>query len=280
MIKYKIVSDVCGITRRVTVTTRKGGEVNVDINTGDIHPSADSSIRIIVTAHLNSPEMQVALSHTMDALRYQWPTAKYMLEMDYIPYARQDRRCNPGEALGMKVFGAYINAMEFDAVIVTDPHSDVAVACLDRVAVVDQTEVFGRLHDFGAGWFIVAPDMGAKKKAEKFARDTGAFGVITCYKERDMHTGEITSQGIIGSEAVPKGAKLFVLDDICDGGRTFVGVRELLSNLEPSVVELAVTHGIFSYGTDVVASIYDKVYTTNSWNPELISQGNIVVVEQ
>lgn len=274
MIKYEIGN----MTTNVTVTTRKGGEVNVDINVGSELPSADSAIRVIVHATLNTPEMQVALSHTMDALRHQYPNAKYLLEMNYVPYGRQDRRCNAGEALGIKVFGAYVNAMSFDNVLITDPHSDVTGACIERVQIVDQVEVFGRVHDFGAGWFIVAPDMGAKKKAEKFAKETRAFGVITCYKERDMYTGEITSQGIIGAENVPKGAKLFVLDDICDGGRTFVGVRELLEQLEPETVELAVTHGIFSYGTHVVAKVFDKVYTTASWNPELKSDGNIEVV--
>lgn len=275
MIKYEIGNK----TTNVTVTTRKGGEVNVDINVGSQLPTADSSIRVVVQAYLNTPEMQVALSHTMDALRHQYPNAKYLLEMSYVPYGRQDRRCNAGEALGIKVFGDYINAMSFDNVLITDPHSDVTGACIDRVQIVDQVEVFGDVHDFGVGWYIVAPDMGAKKKAEKFAKETGAFGVITCYKERDMHTGEITSQGIIGADNVPKGAKLFVLDDICDGGRTFVGVRELLQQLEPSKVELAVTHGIFSYGTEVVAKIYDTVHTTNSWNTSLESEGNLKVIK-
>lgn len=275
MIKYEIGN----LTTNVTVTTRKGGEVNVDINVGSQYPDASDKHKITVFATLNTPEMQIALSHVMDALRHQWPLAKYLLELDYVPYGRQDRRCSPGEAFGIKVFGAYLNALEFDAVLITDPHSDVTGACIDRVQVVDQAEVFGDVHNFGNGWYIVAPDMGAKKKAEKFAKATCAFGVITCYKERNMSTGEIISQGIIGWENIPKGAKLFVLDDICDGGRTFVGVRELLQQLEPSKVELAVTHGIFSYGTEVVADIYDTVYTTNSWNPTLESEGNLKVIK-
>ena len=267
------------VRTNVTVEVRKGGEVNVDINVGSMPVDASSTLRVYVNARLNSPTMQVALSHTMDALRHQFPCAKFLLEMDYVPYARQDRRCNAGESLGIKVFGDYVNQLKFDAVMITDPHSDVTGACIERVYAVDQTEVFGKVHDFGAGWYIVAPDMGAKKKAEKFAKETQAFGVITCYKERHMVTGEIVSQGILGGEHVPKGAKLFVLDDICDGGRTFVGVRGLLRALEPETVELAVTHGIFSYGTEVVTSIYDKVHTTNSWNPLLVSQGNLNVIE-
>ena len=264
MIYYKI-NDV---KTHVAIEVRKDASVNVNINVGSMVPRLER-VNVIVTAHLKSLETQVALSHTMEALRYQFPRGDFVLDMPYTPYARQDRRCNAGEAFGIKVFGDYINRMDFKAVILTDPHSDVTAACIDRSEIMDQESVFGGVHDFGAGWYIVAPDMGAKKKAGAFAKATGAKGVVTCYKERNMYTGEIISQGIIGGEDVPKdGARFFVLDDICDGGRTFVGVAELLTaRFNPQDLELAVTHGIFSYGTEVVTDIYDHVYTTNSFQP-------------
>lgn len=273
MITYKIEHE----TTHVAVDVRKDGSVNVNINVGSKVPVLTLT-NIIVTAHLDSPAMQVALSHTMEALRFQWPNGKFVLDLPYTPYARQDRRCNAGEAIGIKVFGDYINQLGFISVIITDPHSIAAEVCIERAQVIDQIEVFGGVHDFGS-WYIVAPDMGAKKKAEAFAKATCALGVITCYKERNMHTGEIISQGVIGGENIPKGARLFVLDDICDGGRTFVGVAELLQQFEPSDLELAVTHGIFSYGTDVVTKVFDHVYTTNSFLPHAKTVDNLVVLE-
>lgn len=273
MIYYKI-NDV---KTHVTVEVRKDASVNVNINVGSIAPTLER-VNVIVTAHLDSLMAQVALSHTMEALRHQYPRGEFVLDLPYTPYARQDRRCNPGEAFGIKVFGDYINRMDFKAVILTDPHSDVTAACIDRAEIMDQESVFGQVHDFGS-WYIVAPDMGAKKKAEAFAKATCALGVITCYKERNMHTGEIVSQGVIGGENIPKGARLFVLDDICDGGRTFVGVAELLQQFEPSDLELAVTHGIFSYGTDVVTKVFDHVYTTNSFLPHAITIDNLTILE-
>lgn len=276
MIYYKIDD----VRTDVTIEVRKDASVNVNINVGSIAPNL-ARVNVIVTAHLDSLMAQVALSHTMEALRHQYPRGEFVLDLPYTPYARQDRRCNPGEAFGIKVFGDYINRMDFKAVILTDPHSDVTAACIDRAQLIDQSEVFGGVHDFGAGWYIVAPDMGAKKKAEAFAKATCAKGVITCYKERNMYTGEILSQGIIGGENVPSsGGRFFVLDDICDGGRTFVGVAGLLSaRFDPSEIELAVTHGIFSYGTDVVTDVYDHVYTTNSFNPRILSDAKITVLE-
>lgn len=273
MITYKIEHEVT----HVTVDVRKDGSVNVNINVGSKAPVL-KLVNIIVKAHLDSPAMQVALSHTMEALRHQWPNGKFVLDLPYVPYARQDRRCNAGEALGIKVFSDYINQLGFVSVIITDPHSIATEVCIDRAQVIDQVEVFQYQHDFGS-WYIVAPDMGAKKKAEAFAKATGAKGVITCYKERDMYTGEIITQGVIGGENIPKGARLFVLDDICDGGRTFVGVAELLQQFAPSDLELAVTHGIFSYGADVVTKVFDHVYTTNSFLPNAKTVDNLTVLE-
>lgn len=274
MIKYAVNGG--GFTY-VTVEQRTGGEVSVNINCGS--KAVDLSPAIIhIDTVLNSPIMQVALSHVVDAIRVQYPISKLYLVLPYLPYARQDRVCNAGEPNGSRVFANYLNSMNFELVEVYDPHSDAAVAGINNLIVSNQVEIFGKIHDFRNGWYIVAPDMGAKKKAEKFAKETGALGVISCYKERNLYTGEIVSQGLIGAENIPVGSKLFVLDDICDGGRTFVGVRELLNQLEPSQVELCVTHGIFSYGKEVVTDIYDMVYTSNSWHPELMNSDKLKVV--
>lgn len=276
MIYYKIGD----IKTHVSIDVRKDASVNVNINVGSVLPTLER-VNVIVTAHLDSLMAQVALSHAMEALRYAYPRGEFVLDLPYTPYARQDRRCNPGEAFGIKVFGDYINSLDFKAVILTDPHSDVTAACIERSVIMNQETVFGNVHDFGKGWYIVAPDMGAKKKAELFAKATGATGVITCYKERNLYTGEIVSQGIIGGENVPSsGGRFFVLDDICDGGRTFVGVAGLLSaKFDPSEMELAVTHGIFSYGSAVVTDVYDHVYTTNSFLPYAISDDKLTVIE-
>jgi len=53
--------------------------------------------------------------------------------MPYVPYARQDRVCVPGESFSIKAFAALINMLAFDRVIVVDPHSDVVAAVIARV---------------------------------------------------------------------------------------------------------------------------------------------------
>ncbi|WYV99144.1 ribose-phosphate pyrophosphokinase [Pseudomonas phage vB_PpuM-Amme-3] len=266
----------------VDVDVRKDGSVNVNVNVGGMTPDASCyKHTIYVTAHLNSVTMQAALPHVFEALRHYYPYAEYCLELPYLPYARQDRRCNPGESAGAKVFANQINALGCKAVVITDPHSEVIAQLINGAQVADQAEVFGHLNF--ADYIIVAPDLGALKKAEKFAEHTGARGVIAFHKVRDMSTGEIVSHKMINTSGVRLVAqdKFLVLDDICDGGRTFVGVAEQLRDALPSPIrlELAVTHGIFSYGQEVVTDVYDKVYTTNSFIPDLESNEKLTVVD-
>lgn len=263
----------------VTISTFKDGSVNVNINRGCQEPDA-SVERIWVVAKMSKPEHQLALMFTMAALRSAFPCAEFALDLPYLPYGRQDRVCNMGEAHNLKEFGKYINQMGFKAVVITDPHSAVAEGVIDNVQVVPQLEVFQDVHNF-AEWIIVAPDLGALKKTEKFAEVVGARGVLAFHKSRNLQTGEILRHDLLnpaGLVLTPED-KLFVLDDICDGGRTFVGVAERLREYNPAKLELAVTHGIFSYGTEVVTSVYDKVHTTNSFNPLLTSQGKLNVID-
>ena len=50
------------------------------------------------------------------------------LIMPYCAYSRQDRVCNPGEALSMQVFAKMINSLGFGSIETHDNHSDVATA--------------------------------------------------------------------------------------------------------------------------------------------------------
>jgi ribose-phosphate pyrophosphokinase len=168
--------------------------------------------------------------------------------------------------------------MGFAYVFVADAHSTVAEACIDRLHIITQFEIFGRVKQSWREVYIVAPDAGATKKCEAFAKLVGAAGVITCAKDRV--NGKV--QGIKVLDTVPKGAKLFVLDDLCDGGRTFIEVAKELETITLGYgdLELAITHGLFTKGVDIVAVHYDKIYTTDSYISDKSNRnGQIEVIE-
>lgn len=55
------------------------------------------------------------------------------LSMPYIPNARMDRVKSRDEVFTLKWFSDFINALEFNSVLVRDPHSSVSEALINRV---------------------------------------------------------------------------------------------------------------------------------------------------
>ena len=50
------------------------------------------------------------------------------------------------------------------------------------------------------------------------------------------------------NEINPADVKILIVDDICDGGMTFIKVAEVLKNFGTKQIDLAVSHGLFSKG--------------------------------
>uniref|UniRef100_A0AAU6VYT9 Ribose-phosphate pyrophosphokinase n=2 Tax=unclassified bacterial viruses TaxID=12333 RepID=A0AAU6VYT9_9VIRU len=263
--------------QRVSVSTMKfpGGEVGVNINTGSIDPftTQAQNVKVItLTAKVTSSDVLMQMFMATDALRRVYPFAAIDLLIPYFPYARQDRVCNAGEALSVKVIATLINAMKYATVTVVDPHSPVLVAALDNCYVIEQHSAFRKIKQDWHNWVIVAPDAGATKKTEEFAKLVGAKDVLYCNKKRNLADGKILGINILNPEALKVGGKLMVLDDICDGGRTFIELANIIQRESPGyhqgkldyTIELAVTHGIFSKGVGVVADHFDHVHTTDT----------------
>lgn len=244
-----------------------GGEVGIDINDMSGIDGLKAT-RVYVDARIRNSDDVMGLVMATNALRSEFPLAKFMLELPYVPYARQDRVCNPGEALSIQAFADIINMLKYDMVQITDPHSQVTPAVIKNCFVIPQADIFENIKLSFREVTIVAPDAGATKKCEEFAKRVGAAGVITCSKTRELSTGKITGMTVDGPGDMSH-MNLLVLDDICDGGRTFIELAALLEERNPKSLELAVTHGIFSKGVEVVATHYDKVYTTDSFRNDL-----------
>lgn len=262
---------------RTQISTRQflfpGGEVGINVNV--LEPDYSVS-HVKLTARAKSSDNLMAIFMATDALERVYPNARINLCLPYIPYARQDRVCNPGEALSIKAVARLINAQNYATVRVVDPHSPVSVALINRVMVTDQYQVFGRIKQDWSDWTIVAPDMGASKKVEDFAKRVGAKGVITFNKTRELSTGKIT--GMYCLDPIDPNGKFLVLDDICDGGRTFIELAQHFT-LGVHTLELAVTHGIFSKGVECVTQQFDMVHTTNSFHGGLLEQVGLNIIK-
>jgi len=230
-----------------------GGEIRVRI------PEFECGEVLIVAMVLNSDDV-MTLVMLVDALR-EMGVYKIRLTMPYIPYARQDRVCNPGEAFSIRAFARIINGLDFASIVVFDPHSQVSTEKIERVIVKSQAELMQEHDELYAwicrgGWdmnpmYLVCPDKGATKKVLEIANRFPQFkGIIYAEKERDLATGKIIRTVVKDLPSDIADAKLLVADDICDGGRTFIELAKVLPECRD--LSLYVTHGIFSAGMGVL----------------------------
>lgn len=250
-----------------SATVFKGGEVNPRLPK-PVLERLDDTHEVLLKTYLNSADSVFELMLLVDAIRRIEPAMPIALEMGYTPYARQDRVCNPGEANGIAVFADVINRLAFTKVTLLDPHSDVTPALIKRSVVRKLADVIRRDPYYADADFseiyLVAPDAGAQKRVKALATELGAAGYICADKVRDLETMEITGTRF---DAHVGNKRLLVVDDICDGGRTFIALAKAIREYAPKSLELWVTHGIFSFGTEVVTEHFDRVTTTNSFQP-------------
>ncbi len=234
-----------------------------------------------VISRLNSfSDLELILCATA-ALKSAGAT-RISLNCPYFLGARSDRKFGPGSYHYLKdVICPIINAQGFTSVTVLDPHSDVLEACINRLNPVSNTDfVKWALSDLGcmtnpSGFNLVAPDAGAYKKVDRVARDIDyPFNIVTANKHRDLATGQITGTRVDLSEAA--GDNFIIIDDICDGGRTFIGIADAIREKNSRAkVYLLVTHGIFSAGYAQLAGRFAKIYTTNSYR-DLLEDTQII----
>lgn len=181
----------------------------------------------------------------------------------FLPNARYDRHMFKGDAAALKVFANLVNAMEFDAVCSLDVHSNVAENLFKCFHCIPQKEFAAHFASDPRIDYLVAPDAGAAKKTEEAAKDVEK-PYITMAKVRNLKTGEITGMRILDDVDLT-GKTVMILDDICDGGRTFIEAAKYLREAGAERVELYVTHGIFSKGVEnLLDNGIDHIYTTNS----------------
>lgn len=237
---------------------------------------------VVIEAEIRSSDDLMRVGMIKDAVsrcaHFRIPVKLIML---YVPYGRQDRPCEAGEAFGLKVFANIINSWDFDEVVIADPHSDVTPALIDRLTIIPQEKIVKEMlgHYIPMDNFaIVSPDAGALKKIFKVAKELGGADVYCAEKIRDTTTGAIKHTDISVQDF--KGRNLIMIDDIADGSFTFIKLAELLKSRNAGRVDLYVTHGIFSKGLRPLEGVIDRVHSLNVWKENIEDDQDILVMNQ
>ena len=228
---------------------------------------------VTISSRMNSMEDVGLIVCANQALR-ELGAKKVSLYVPYFLGARSDRKFVEGGINFLKtVICPIINSQKFDAVNVMDPHSDVLEACLNNFHKVTNVKLVDfALNDYMSTYpvgkdkvVLVSPDAGALKKVFHVAEELHFKNeIVIASKHRDLVSGKITRTDVPLNET-HKGKDFFILDDICDGGRTFIEIAKVLHKEQPeSKVYLVVTHGIFSAGFRELSQYFDGIYCTNS----------------
>lgn len=230
---------------------------------GEVHCKVpDGSFEIVMQDYTMNGFM--ALAEHVEVLKRS-PHITINVVYPYFPYARQDRIINQDEPFSLKVFCQLFNSLGVDSVTVYDPHSDVVGALLNNCRIIEQHVIAKQtipaefLTD--SNMMFVSPDAGAYKKVAKIMPND--YRIVIGTKTRGVD-GRIIRTGFY-SPVDLKGMSCVIIDDICDGGRTFIELGKELRRKGVAKLFLCVTHGIFSNGLEDLKKYFDNIYTTNTF---------------
>ena len=186
--------------------------------------------------------------------------ARITLWMEYLPYARQDKEVSNATTFALPTFCKLLDSLNVDHIVTVDVHSDVPKKLLKtNFTNLVPLSTIERIADKLNTDYIVCPDKGATARYSTQIN----YPFITMNKERNQLTGELKMSGVVEKEVNLSNKSVLIVDDICDGGGTFILAAKELHRLGVKEVNLYVSHGIFSKGTTIleeagIKNIYTK----------------------
>ncbi len=168
--------------------------------------------------------------------------ARLVAVVPYLGYARQDRRETGREPLGARVMAQLLAQCRLDRLVCVDLHSRAVEGCFEEP--VDTVSAVPRLAEAlknsSGPMVVVAPDMGAVKRAERFASLLDV-PVAVVHKQR-LTGATVAARGVVGDVS---GRHAIVVDDIIStGGTVEAAVRAVLAAGAAPKVTVAASHAL------------------------------------
>lgn len=196
-----------------------------------------------VTWAFNNESEFMHLAQLKHLLDYHYKEVK--LDISFLPYGRQDKEVSNEQTFGIRTFANLLNSLDFTEITIFDPHSEVATDLIINSIAVYPTKYVKYLFKTIKIDKICFPDYGAFVKYNPIYD----FPFILAVKDRDQATGIIKSLEFTGDV---KDKNLLIVDDICDGGGTFIALAQKLLEAGAKEVNLFVSHGLFTKGVKVL----------------------------
>lgn len=259
----------------VTFKTKFGGGYLAEPTFESMYfPAGEAHIKVINEREGVGPLTQYARIDSADGndlmILAMWADAVHgrreeaILHMPYLPGARAD---HPEELVyGAAIYADIINLMGLEKIVCFDPHSPRMPGLIRNIEIRDSAalirqHIVGHADRGGPQKYqgIIAPDKGAVERASRVA-EACHLPLYKAEKHRDPDTGKLSG---FTCEPLPDEGKFLVVDDICDGGGTFMGLAEA-TGLERERLGLYVSHGVFSGMAYKLFDYFDEIWTTDS----------------
>jgi ribose-phosphate pyrophosphokinase len=218
---------------------------------GEVHAVVDAEVRGR-SVHLLQPLSQPVNDHLVELAMladasHRAGAARITAVVPYYGYARQDRRSAAGEAVGARVVADLLHAVHIDAVLVVDPHTPALEAMVGMP--LESVNAIGLLtaileQDVPPNGVVVAPDLGAVKRAQRYA---ARLELPMAFVRKTRLSGDtVRAEGIVGD--VARRVPILVDDMISTGGTILSAARLLLDAGAVPELYVAATHGLFVNG--------------------------------
>lgn len=203
------------------------------------------------------------------------PAITYIIP--YLPYARQDkmdRRPDNNHCFASYIFQMYFTDFfnQQDILHILDAHSFEAYAYIEGGTIINHIPCAEIKEAFTKSQsnVMLLPDFGAFNRYYEAVPHKATH----CVKDRDEATGKINSI-TLPDDVNFKNKRVLIVDDICDGGGTFIEIARQLKEREVASINLYVTHALCTNGKQVLfnAGIEDIYrYDYESFYQEIVNE--------
>lgn len=170
----------------------------------------------------------------------------------YIPYARQDARFNPGEAVSALVISELLKSFKVDRVYTfdlhlhrfRDPRQLFGDSLVNLTAIRDLARYLSEHHKLGE-CVVVGPDEESEQWARVASEELGGAPYTIMEKRRISATDVLVEPR---DPELVRGRAAVLVDDIISTGGTIVETVRALRNLGVGDVYVAATHAILAHG--------------------------------
>lgn len=246
-------------------------------NTQRLNVPLSSTKDVIISWKYETDIECLTLYYIVNHFCENYKKVKITLYIDYFPNARMDRVKSSDEIFTLKWFAKFINDLNFDRVVILDPHSNVTPALINNVKIISaRTKLINILkytkfdEIYPGTWnniYLYYPDKGAYTKyIDQFPEFKYLFGE----KVRDWKTGVIQSLEVHNPTNLHPDYRgiIFMIDDICShGGSLYYSAKALKEKFPKATILSYTSHTENEFPTLQKAfdeGLITKHYTTNS----------------